>query len=104
MPTTKVAFPGSRSAQLAARLDTPDGAPSAYAIFAHCFTCSKDILAASRISEALVRQAIAVLRFDFTGLGASAAAWPVGVAQPHARTTLPRSSAGHPARRADQAR
>jgi len=71
MPTTKVAFPGSRSAQLAARLDTPDGAPSAYAIFAHCFTCSKDILAASRISEALVRQGIAVLRFDFTGLGAS---------------------------------
>jgi alpha/beta superfamily hydrolase len=45
--------------------------PSAYAIFAHCFTCSKDILAASRISEALVREGIAVLRFDFTGLGAS---------------------------------
>lgn len=71
MPTKKLAFPGSRGAQLAARLDTPDRAPSAYAIFAHCFTCSKDILAASRISEALVRQGIAVLRFDFTGLGAS---------------------------------
>jgi uncharacterized OsmC-like protein/alpha-beta hydrolase superfamily lysophospholipase len=71
MPRTKLAFPGSRGAQLAARLDTPDGVPSAYAIFAHCFTCSKDILAASRISEALVREGIAVLRFDFTGLGAS---------------------------------
>ena len=71
MPTTKLAFPGSRGAQLAARLNTPAGRPSAYAIFAHCFTCSKDILAASRISGALVRQGIAVLRFDFTGLGAS---------------------------------
>jgi putative redox protein len=71
MPTTKLTFPGSRGAQLAARLDTPDGRPSAFAIFAHCFTCSKDILAASRISEALVRHGIAVLRFDFTGLGAS---------------------------------
>ena len=71
MPTTKLTFPGSRGAQLAARLDTPDGVASAYAIFAHCFTCSKDILAASRISEALVSQGIAVLRFDFTGLGAS---------------------------------
>jgi len=71
MPTTKLTFPGSRGTQLAARLDTPDKKPLAYTIFAHCFTCSKDILAASRIAEALARQGIAVLRFDFTGLGAS---------------------------------
>lgn len=71
MPTTKLTFPGSRGTELAARLDTPDQRPLAYAIFAHCFTCSKDIVAASRITEALARQGIAVLRFDFTGLGAS---------------------------------
>jgi uncharacterized OsmC-like protein/alpha-beta hydrolase superfamily lysophospholipase len=71
MPTTKLTFPGSRGTELAARLDTPDRRPLAYAIFAHCFTCSKDILAASRIADALARRDIAVLRFDFTGLGAS---------------------------------
>jgi uncharacterized OsmC-like protein/alpha-beta hydrolase superfamily lysophospholipase len=61
----------SSRAPLAARLDMPESAPLAYAIFAHCFTCSKDVFAASRISEALASQGIAVLRFDFTGLGAS---------------------------------
>jgi uncharacterized OsmC-like protein/alpha-beta hydrolase superfamily lysophospholipase len=71
MPTIKLTFPGSRGSELAARLDTPEQTPLAYAIFAHCFTCSKDILAASRIAEALARQGMAVLRFDFTGLGAS---------------------------------
>lgn len=69
--TTKLEFDGSHGARLAARLDAPDVAPVAYAIFAHCFTCSKDILAASRIAEALAHKGIAVLRFDFTGLGAS---------------------------------
>ncbi|MFQ5985715.1 MAG: alpha/beta fold hydrolase, partial [Alphaproteobacteria bacterium] len=64
-------FPGARGANLAARLDLPEGTPAAYALFAHCFTCSKDILAASRISAALVERGIAVLRFDFTGLGSS---------------------------------
>ena len=67
----KLVFPGSSGEALAARLDTPAGAPRAYALFAHCFTCSKDIFAAARISEALVERGFAVLRFDFTGLGAS---------------------------------
>lgn len=69
--TEKLTFPGSSGEALAARLDTPPGRPRAYALFAHCFTCSKDIFAAARISEALVEHGFAVLRFDFTGLGAS---------------------------------
>jgi putative redox protein len=56
MPTTKLTFPGSRGTALAARLDTPGTEPLAHTIFAHCFTCSKDILAASRIAEALARR------------------------------------------------
>ncbi len=64
-------FPGSHGALLSARLDLPDGPPRAYALFAHCFTCSKDALAAARISRALTEFGIAVLRFDFTGLGDS---------------------------------
>ncbi|ASU84269.1 osmotically inducible protein C [Nocardiopsis gilva YIM 90087] len=64
-------FPGSQGAPLAARLDLPDTAPRAYALFAHCFTCSKDVFAAARISRALTGFGIAVLRFDFTGLGQS---------------------------------
>ncbi|MEL6186726.1 MAG: bifunctional alpha/beta hydrolase/OsmC family protein [Myxococcota bacterium] len=57
--------------QLAGRLELPQDAPRAFAIFAHCFTCGKDIAAASRISRALTKDGIAVLRFDFTGLGNS---------------------------------
>jgi uncharacterized OsmC-like protein/alpha-beta hydrolase superfamily lysophospholipase len=67
----KVTFTGATGETLAARLDRPDGAPKAYALFAHCFTCSKDIFAAARIAQGLVAHGIAVLRFDFTGLGAS---------------------------------
>ena len=67
----KLEFPGSHGARLAARLDLPDGPPRAYALFAHCFTCSKDGLASARISRALTEFGIAVLRFDFTGLGKS---------------------------------
>lgn len=70
MASEKIGFEGS-SGNLAARLDTPDGPVRAYALFAHCFTCSKDIFTASRISRALADEGIAVLRFDFTGLGAS---------------------------------
>lgn len=66
----KVAFPGVEG-MLAGRLDLPAGVPVAYALFAHCFTCSKDVLAASRIANALAEHGIAVLRFDFTGLGGS---------------------------------
>ena len=71
-PVTKeLKFPGAQGSSLAAKLDLPEGDPCAYAIFAHCFTCSKEFLAASRISEALADLGIGVLRFDFTGLGAS---------------------------------
>jgi uncharacterized OsmC-like protein/alpha/beta superfamily hydrolase len=66
----KVKFPGATGAQLAARLDLPTE-PRAYALFAHCFTCGKDIFAASRIAEGLAARDIAVLRFDFTGIGSS---------------------------------
>ncbi len=67
-----VDFPGASGAALAARLDVPTGAtPRAYALFAHCFTCSKDTRAATFVAEALADAGIATLRFDFTGLGGS---------------------------------
>ncbi|MBS0271198.1 MAG: alpha/beta fold hydrolase [Proteobacteria bacterium] len=71
MNTEKITFPGAFETPLAARLDSPQGEIKAYALFVHCFTCSKDILAASHISSALTEKGIAVLRFDFTGLGSS---------------------------------
>jgi putative redox protein len=67
----KITFANAAGELLAARLDRPAGAPRAYALFAHCFTCSKDVFAAARISQALAGRGFAVLRFDFTGLGAS---------------------------------
>ncbi len=69
--STRIEFSGSGGAQLAGRLDLPETEPRAYALFAHCFTCTKDVLAASRIAQALTGFGIAVLRFDFTGLGGS---------------------------------
>lgn len=66
-----VSFKGAYGDDLAALLDLPAGPVRAYAIFAHCFTCSKDVFAAARISGALADQGIGVLRFDFTGLGMS---------------------------------
>jgi uncharacterized OsmC-like protein/alpha-beta hydrolase superfamily lysophospholipase len=71
MPAERFDFPNASGAKLAALLDLPAGEPRAYALFAHCFTCGKDIRAARRIAEALTARGIAVLRFDFTGLGAS---------------------------------
>ncbi len=71
MPTERFQFAGEGGHQLAAALDAPDGPTRAYALFAHCFTCGKDVLAAKRIAAALAAKGIAVLRFDFTGLGAS---------------------------------
>jgi len=62
-----VSFAGGDGQQLAARLDLPAGEPHAYAIFAHCFTCSKESKAAAYISQALAARGIAVLRFDFAG-------------------------------------
>jgi uncharacterized OsmC-like protein/alpha/beta superfamily hydrolase len=67
----KITFPNAAGELLAARLDLPAAEPRACALFAHCFTCSKDVFAASRISRALADCGFAVLRFDFTGLGAS---------------------------------
>jgi uncharacterized OsmC-like protein/alpha/beta superfamily hydrolase len=64
-------FPGALGTLLAARLDLPASTPLAFVLFAHCFTCSKDTLAASRISAALTARGFGVLRFDFTGLGGS---------------------------------
>jgi len=69
--TERITFAGSHGADLAARLDWPAGRPRAFALFAHCFTCSKESHAASRISRALADDGFAVLRFDFTGLGGS---------------------------------
>lgn len=66
----KVEFAGS-AGKLAGRLELPAGKPRAYALFAHCFSCSKDALAATRIARGLTEEGIATLRFDFTGLGAS---------------------------------
>jgi putative redox protein len=71
MPSERITFVGSNGDQLAARLDRPQGPVRAYALFAHCFTCSKDLFAVQRIASELALQGIAVLRFDFTGLGAS---------------------------------
>jgi uncharacterized OsmC-like protein/pimeloyl-ACP methyl ester carboxylesterase len=71
MPTERFQFEGEGGIQLAAALDQPEGEPLAYALFAHCFTCGKDVLAAKRIAVALADKGIAVLRFDFTGLGSS---------------------------------
>lgn len=67
----KLSFTGASGETLAARLDRPAGEARATALFAHCFTCSKDIFAAARIAGALAEAGIAVLRFDFTGLGHS---------------------------------
>jgi uncharacterized OsmC-like protein/alpha/beta superfamily hydrolase len=69
--SSKVEFSGSQDSTLAARLDLPGGSPRAFALFAHCFTCSKDIFAASRIAGRLSELGVATLRFDFTGLGSS---------------------------------
>ncbi|MFB9838542.1 alpha/beta hydrolase family protein, partial [Actinoallomurus acaciae] len=67
----RLEFAGSHGLPLAARLELPEGTPRAYALFAHCFTCGKDVVAAARIARALAGSGIAVLRFDFTGLGGS---------------------------------
>lgn len=67
-----IKFNGSLGSTLSAKLHLPDGPTRAYAIFAHCFTCTKDILAARKIADELAKRGVALFRFDFTGLGASA--------------------------------
>jgi len=74
MERKRLEFPGAFGTDLVGRLERPDaasGEPAAYALFAHCFTCSKDLKAAVRISRTLVERGIAVFRFDFTGIGES---------------------------------
>jgi len=72
MTTERITFPGADGSLLSARLTLPpDRDVRACALFAHCFTCSRDLKAAVNISRALTQQRIAVLRFDFTGLGES---------------------------------
>ena len=71
MSRTKATFKNSNGESLAGLLEIPNEPVKSYALFAHCFTCSKDIAAASRITRTLAQQGIAVLRFDFTGLGNS---------------------------------
>ena len=70
MRTEEVTFPGSK-ANLAGRISHPDGEVGAVAVFAHCFTCSKDIPAVTRITSRLSNHGIAVMSFDFGGLGHS---------------------------------
>jgi uncharacterized OsmC-like protein/alpha/beta superfamily hydrolase len=71
MRSERFNFPNSKGEKLAALLDLPLGKPTAFTLFAHCFTCGKDILAAKRIAEQLTMHGVGVLRFDFTGLGGS---------------------------------
>lgn len=67
-----IRFPGAEGQELVGRLTRTPGPPRAYALFAHCFTCGKDLRGAHRIAGALAGEGIATLRFDFTGLGESA--------------------------------
>lgn len=71
MASQNVEFFNSKGMKLSGVLEHSDSVPKGWALFAHCFTCSKKGLAASRISRALASRGIGVLRFDFTGLGES---------------------------------
>ena len=71
MPAERLDFPNAHGQRLSALLDRPAQEPRAYALFALCFTCGKDTRAAKRIADGLTALGIAVLRFDFTGLGSS---------------------------------
>ena len=72
MPVQTLSFPNDHGDLLAARLSLPpDGRPVAYALFAHCFTCNRNLNAVRRISQEMSDHGLAVLQFDFTGLGDS---------------------------------
>lgn len=75
MQSQNVSFPNSEGKKLAGILDLPDDKPRAFALFAHCFTCSKNLKAATNVARAMTGAGIAVLRFDFTGLGQSEGAF-----------------------------
>ena len=72
MPSQRVSFENSSGVRLSGIIDLPEGPPNQFALFAHCFTCTKDLKAIVRISRHLAKHEIGVLRFDFTGLGGSA--------------------------------
>ena len=76
MTTTRHEFESPSGDWLSARLETPTGEPRTFALFAHCFTCSKDLKAVVRISRHLAKAGIAVFRFDFTGIGESEGDFP----------------------------
>ena len=71
MKSENIKFLNSNGFELAARLEFPEEQPKGYALFAHCFTCNKNLTAVKNIGNALTTNGIAVLRFDFTGLGES---------------------------------
>ena len=71
MPSQRVTFENNSGTQLAGIVDMPDNPPRGFALFAHCFTCTKDLKAIVKISRRLATHDIGVLRFDFTGLGNS---------------------------------
>lgn len=71
MTSKKIEFTGALNENLSAKIDLPDGEVKAYALFAHCFTCSKDLKAVGNITKGLAEFGIATFRFDFTGLGQS---------------------------------
>lgn len=71
MRSEKITFEGAFGDQLSARVDQPDDEPRSYALFAHCFTCSKNLKVVSNLSKTLTKHGIGVFRFDFTGLGES---------------------------------
>ncbi len=72
MPSQRVSFENEQGIRLAGIIDLPaDKNPVAFALFSHCFTCTKDLKAIVKISRGLARHGFGVLRFDFTGLGDS---------------------------------
>ena len=72
MPIKKLTFKGSQGFDLTAQIDFPDNEPKAFGLFAHCFTCNKNLRAVGNINRSLNECGLAVMRFDFTGLGESA--------------------------------
>lgn len=76
MPSRRVQFENEQGIRLGGILELPDSSPSAFGIFSHCFTCGKDLKAIARISRLLAQSGLAILRFDFTGLGSSQGHFP----------------------------
>ena len=85
MPTERFQFPGADGQQLAATLDTPEREIAAYALFAHCFTCGKDVLAAKRIAVALAAKALRYCGSTSRDLAPARAISPI----PHFHPTSP---------------